>query len=120
MERRAGEAGPGGTPYILSLLLPPIQPPRPPQNRLAALARESREQGQAQTPGLPTSKSAPASMGQATPPTPSTAPPPAKRARPDETPRKYTILKREGPSTDPQIRRRMPTAPCVPSFLPRC
>lgn len=94
--------------------------PLPLQNRLAALARESREEGErgpTQPGGLSTSKSAPAEMGQATPPTPSTAPPPAKRARPDETPRKYTILKREVPSTDPQIRRRMPTAPCVSLFL---
>lgn len=86
------------------------------QNRLAALARESREDGDrnsAQQEGLPTSKSAPAEMGQATPPTPSTDPPPAKRARPDETPRKYTILRRDGPSTDPNIRRRMPVAPYV-------
>ncbi|EPT00311.1 hypothetical protein FOMPIDRAFT_1060482 [Fomitopsis schrenkii] len=84
------------------------------ENRLAALARESREEGERNSTrqeGLPTSKSAPAEMGQATPPTPSTAPPPAKRARPDETPRKYTILRREGPSTDPRIRRRMPAAP---------
>ncbi|KAH9829691.1 uncharacterized protein C8Q71DRAFT_789558 [Rhodofomes roseus] len=96
--------------------------------RLAALARESRQEGEReprQLAGLPSSKSAPADMGQSAPPATTTqpaateveaeaeaaAPPPTKRPRADETPRKYTILKREVPSTDPQVRRRMPVAP---------
>ncbi|KZT67116.1 hypothetical protein DAEQUDRAFT_746297 [Daedalea quercina L-15889] len=59
---------------------------------------------------MPASKSAPADMGQIASPTTPTEPP-AKRSRPNETPRKYTVLKREVPSTDPQVRRRIPSAP---------
>ncbi|KAH9922612.1 uncharacterized protein B0H18DRAFT_1017058 [Fomitopsis serialis] len=93
------------------------------ETRLAALARESRQGGerdQTQQAEIPASKSAPADMGQ---PAPATAagsvtaeatvatPPPTKRRRADHTPRKYTILRREVPSTDPPVRRRMPSAP---------